>query len=97
MKHLKHSLSATRFEPGELYIFHTSNPQCPQNESLWGVFDKCDHGKIILESGSCNHRDFMLWSPLPDEYQFCRLATRSELRDYTYNIATHELERHSHQ
>lgn len=30
---------------------------------------------------------FDLWHPLPEEFVFCRRATRSELRDYVFNLA----------
>lgn len=81
------------FESGELYLFHKSDSRCPSEESLWGVFDRLDHGRILLESGTLDFEKFELWYPLPPEYLFCRLASRNELRDYTYNIAAYEFQR----
>lgn len=54
--------------------------------SLWGVFDKRIGDTIYLESSSLNLQNFRKWHLLPIAYRFCRLATRSELRDYTANL-----------
>ncbi|MBQ7342469.1 MAG: hypothetical protein IJ426_03475 [Clostridia bacterium] len=83
------------FESGELYLFNIEDPQCPPDRSLWGIFDRQDGDQIFLESGTTDHTSFDLWFALPRSYHFYRLATRSELRDYIYNIATFEAEKHS--
>ena len=78
------------FEIGELYLFHKSNPCCPWSGSLWGVFDHTRGRQIWLETSS---RDLLLFTRtlvLPPEYRFCRQATRSELRDYWYNLGIYE-------
>lgn len=72
---------ATEFRIGDLYLFHTSNPHCPSSSSLWGLY-----GVIYLEHSSHNLLHFRQRHPLSKEYRHYRLATRSELRDYMYNI-----------
>lgn len=86
----KNKISNTVFESEELYLFSTNNPKCPPESSLWGIFDRREGKRIVLESGSYDLRDFTLWSPLPEKYIYCRLATRKELRYYTNNIAIYE-------
>ena len=73
-------------EADELYLFHTSNPFCPVSESLWGFVSVVDSGGILLEHGSVNLHDFVLWFRLPLCYSHCRLATRAELRDYMFAL-----------
>ena len=79
-----------KLEIGEVYLFHISDPSCPCDSSIWGVFDKMVGSTIYLESQSRDLRYFQLWIPLPIEFRFVRLATRSELRDYIYNLAAWE-------
>ena len=74
------------FHIGDLYLFHTSDSRCPSSSSLWGFYDKRINGIIYLEHSSHNLRKFRLCHPLPTRYRYYRLATRSELRDYMYNI-----------
>ncbi len=71
-----------RFIVGELYLFHPANSSCPGDGSLWGVFDHEAPGVVYLESSTSDLRTFTVWCRLPSEYRYCRLATRSELRDY---------------
>lgn len=78
------------FIPGELYLFHPTDPACPAEESLWGVFDKTENGTILLESSSHDLKYFRVWHPLTDEYRFARLASRDELRDYAMKLARYE-------
>ncbi len=77
---------ATKFRIGDLYLFHTSNLCCPPQESLWGFYDKQINGIIYLEHSSHNLLHFRQRHPLSKRYRYYRLATRSELRDYMYNI-----------
>lgn len=79
-------LSEFRMRVGEVYLFHRTDPRCRANESLWAVFDKRIDERIYLESSSFNLRDFRRWHALPEGYRYCRLATRSELRDYTAGL-----------
>lgn len=79
-------LSLSRFTEGEIYLFNRNDPTCPAEGSLWGVFDKRIGDTIYLESSSLNLQNFRKWHLLPIAYRFCRLATRSELRDYTANL-----------
>jgi hypothetical protein len=71
---------------GELYLFHSTNPLCPSDTALWGVYDKTDGEQIFLEHCSLDLKTFSLGCALPDEYDYCRLASRSELRDYMYSF-----------
>lgn len=82
--------SNLELEIGEVYLFHSSDPSCPCDSSIWGVFDKMEGSTIYLESHSLDLRYFRLWSPLPIKFRYVRLATRSELRDYIYNLAAWE-------
>lgn len=76
-----YEIDTFEFLMGEVYLFHRSNVRCPRKSSLWGMFDKRVGTDVYLESSSegalC---DFVLWHKLPDDYRFCRLATREELR-----------------
>ena len=74
------------FRIGDLYLFHTSNPNCPPATRLWGFYDKRINGVIYLEHSSHNLLHFRLWHPLSKAYRYYRLATRSELRDYMFNM-----------
>ena len=76
---------------GELYLFHCTDPQCPPATSLWGVFDRDDDKRLHLESSSCDLHSFRRWHALPEAYRYRRLATREELRDYTWNLACADL------
>lgn len=82
-----HSIANARLQAGELYLFHTTDPFCPASSSLWGVYDKCECGRIYLESSSRNQRTFRIWHSLPKHYRYCRLASRPELRDYIWNLS----------
>lgn len=75
-----------RFESGEVYLFHLSDPRCPSTGSLWGVFDKRKDGWIYLESSSDDLVDFRRWHVLPGDYSYCRRASRRELRDYVAGL-----------
>lgn len=83
-------VSFTLFRFGEVYIFHRSDENCPVRGSLWAVFDKCIGSDIYLESSSEDLRMFELWHKLPDDYKYCRLATRAELRDFMFALAWYE-------
>jgi len=86
----KRSRFNQRFIAGELYVFHASDCTCPADGSLFGMFDKETSAGIYLESSSRDLVDFHLWHRLSDEYRYCRLATRDELRDYIFNLACYE-------
>ena len=75
---------------GELYLFHSSNPDCPSSSSLWGVYDKTSNGRIYLEHCTTNHRQFQLRYKLPLQYRFHQMSTGSALRDYMYNLGVWE-------
>lgn len=75
---------------GEVYLFHRSDPRCPADSSLAGVFDTREKGRIYLESSTEDWIRYRKWHPLPGGYRYCRLASRAELRDYAANLARYE-------
>ena len=79
------------FKIGELYLFHTDDPRCPDAESLWGLYDRHDGNTICLESCSTNQKHFSKGRHLSEQYRFCRLSTRGELRDYMANSIYSEI------
>ena len=81
-------LKDCNFKVGELYIFSPSEHWAKNDPLLWGIFDKqTTDGNIMLEASTRDFINFTLWKPLPQEYTCCRLATRSELRDFIFNIS----------
>lgn len=74
------------FVIGELYLFHPTKKHCPSRSSLWGIYDKTEDGVIYLESCTLDLVHFKIWYRLPDGYRYWRRTTRSELRDYMYNL-----------
>ena len=78
------------FVIGDLYLFHPTKKYCPSRSSLWGIYDKTEGGIIYLESSTLNLRHFSIWHRLPPEYRFSRRASRSELRDYMYNMGYYD-------
>lgn len=77
--------------PGELYLFHRTDPQCPPETSLWGIFDRFDGERPYLESSSRNLQTFSRWHALPKDCRYRRIATRGELRDYMWGLACADL------
>ena len=75
---------------GELYLFHPTDRNCPAVTSLFGIFDKLADGILYLESSSSDLIHFRLWHRLSGDYCCCRRASRSELRDYIFNLACYE-------
>ena len=84
-------LADFEFVSGEIYLFHRSDPDCPRDSSLWGVFDRRIGNTIYLESSTTDYRRFRLWHRLPRTYRYCRLADRNELRDYVSNQTISEM------
>ena len=76
---------------GEVYLFHRTDSDCHPGSSLWGVFDKCIGTGIYLKSSSFDLYHFELWHPLPPDFQYCRLSTRRELRDYVVALVASEI------
>lgn len=85
------AFTCTTLRAGEIYLFHRSDPACPAEGSLWGVFDRRINGKIYLESSTEDLIRFRKWHRLPEGYRYCRLSTRAELRDYTSDSLRFEL------
>lgn len=70
-------------EIGDLYVFTNQN----NTGRFWGIFGGHDAaGKIILETASNDFNHFYQQMALPDDYQHVVAATRSELRDFAYNM-----------
>ena len=90
MKKRSRKIYEVAFESGELYLFHRTDPGCPRQGSLYGIYDKRIDSRIFLESSSRDMRKFRIWHLLPASYRYCRLATRAELRDYMYNMGYFE-------
>lgn len=86
MKKLSKAYPVEAFESGELYLFHPTKRNCPSADSLWGVYNRCEDGLIYLESSTLDMHSFARWSALPTNYRYSRPASRSELRDYMYNL-----------
>lgn len=75
---------------GELYLFHHTGRSYTSAGSLFGIIDKTSDGIIYLESSSRDLRRFRLWHRLPKHYRYHRRASRSEYRDYIFNLACYE-------
>ena len=78
------------FISGELYLFHPTDRSCSARGSLFGIFDKIADDILYLESSSSDLIHFRLWHRLPSDYRYCRHASRTELRDYIFNLALYE-------
>ena len=80
-----------RFESGDIYLFHRSDPHCPAESSLWGQFDKWEGTFVYLESSTTDHLHFRVWHRLPKGYFYCRRSTRNEFRDYIASRTVREM------
>ena len=78
------------FISGELYLFHPTDRSCSARGSLFGIFDKIADDILYLESSSSDLIHFRLWHRLPSGYRYCRHASRTELRDYIFDLALYE-------
>lgn len=76
---------------GDVYLFHATNPRCPNSSSLWAMIASQQGARVLLESSTEDQRRFSMWRPLAIRYRYCRLATRSELRDYMVNLTNAEM------
>lgn len=74
------------FRVGDVYLFHASDSRCDPDSALWGLFDRREGERILLECYTTDMNHFEKWKPLPAGYRFCRMATRDELRDFTANM-----------
>lgn len=90
MKRRNQTTAQRKLLSGALYLFHCSDRRCPAANSLYGLIDKTSGGIIYLESSSRDLRRFRLWHRLPESYRYWRRATRSEYRDYIFNLAYYE-------
>ena len=83
-------LQASRCRAGELYLFRRTERAYSASGSLFGIFDKEVSGVIYMESSSSDLCHFRMRHRLPRGYRCSRRATRSELRDYIFNLACYE-------
>jgi len=90
---LSNYISADRFKIGDVYLFNKTDPKCQGDSSLWGVFDKCDGETVYLESSSRDREKFDIWCRLPEDYRYCRLAARTEMRQYIFDQTFNESRR----
>lgn len=90
MKRQNHFTADRNLLSGALYLFHGSDMSCPASNSLFGIIDKTSDGIVYLESSSRDLRRFRLWYRLPNYYRYHRQASRSELRDYIFDLACYE-------
>lgn len=75
-------------EIGDLYVFTNQD----DSDRFWGIFEGHDAaGHIILEAASTDFDHFHRHMALPDEYQHMAAATRSELRDFAYNMGYYRI------
>ncbi|WP_418425848.1 hypothetical protein [Alistipes sp.] len=74
----------------ELYLFQRINYRCPAISSLWGIFNDYKEGRLFLESDSRDLWTFRHWHIVPEEYRYCRRASRHELRDYISGLIYNE-------
>lgn len=76
-----------KFRIGDVYLFHVSDPGCHSRTALWGIVDKRSaEGCIQLEASTPDLKNYRFWTSLPENYRFCRLSTRDELRDFSFNL-----------
>lgn len=78
------------FEVGDVYLFHTDDPACPADSSLWAVFDKRVGGRVFLNSVTDDLTYFDAECRLPLHYRYCRIATKAELRDFAFALGRFE-------
>lgn len=75
-----------QLDSGDLYLFMPA-PNLPSGAGLWGIFDRRNEsGQICLEVDSPDFEHFQRDTTLPEEYAYCRQATRHELRDFAFNM-----------
>lgn len=81
------TIKTCKFCIGDVYLFHATDPGCESGTSLWGIVnDRDTDGRICLETSSADLKKYNHWTFLPAEYLFCRLSTREELRDFSFNL-----------
>lgn len=85
-------MDVVQLRPGELYLFSRAEDVGHGSRNLlWGVYARLDaQGEPLLESATYDQRRFFCWQSLPELFDCFRPATRSELRDYFYNLALRE-------
>ena len=75
---------------GDVYLFPETNSRCQGRSSLWSVIVSRKRN-VVLESDTGDYRHFAMWRPLAVGCRYCRLAKRSEFRDYRVNLTYAEM------
>lgn len=76
------------FVTGELYLFHTSDADCPRETSLWGVVvRRTDDRTLLLKVCTRNPKQFVFGLQLPAGYRHCRPFVRSSSRSSRRNFS----------
>lgn len=75
---------------GDVYLFPETNSRCQGRSSLWSVI-VLRKRNVVLESDTGDYRHFAMWRPLAVGCRYCRLAKRSEFRDYRVNLTYAEM------
>lgn len=70
--------------------FPEMNSRCQGRSSLWSVI-VLRKRNVVLESDTGDYRHFAMWRPLAVGCRYCRLAKRSEFRDYRVNLKYAEM------
>lgn len=81
-----------RLKEGELYLFHESNPRCPADSSLWGIYEAGEGPHLRLASCTEDMVHFRMDRLLPKDYCYRRRATRGELWDYACGLTAWDYE-----
>ena len=75
---------------GDVYLFPETNSRCQGRSSLWSLI-VLRKRNVVLESDTGDYRHFAMWRPLAVGCRYCRLAKRSEFRDYRVNLTYAEM------
>ena len=83
---------AKEWQAGELYLFaHHTEP----HRQLWAILADVERDGVVAESATEDFRSFDRWVRLAPVWHYRRMATRDELRDYSYALAVYELSHRS--
>lgn len=77
------------WQVGELYLFaHHTEP----HRQLWAILADVERDGVVAESATEDFRSFDRWVRLAPVWRYRRMATRDELRDYSYALALYEMQ-----
>lgn len=78
------------FRTGEVYLFSPIRRPADPASCLWGMVEQVRKERLHMEILSYGFTEFRLDCTLPEGFRYARLATRDELRDFIYNVASRE-------